>query len=137
MVKTMHEEPENDGDVSAYFPTPECGILRLRGVETDDGWRELVEIVQPEPGSVTRNGRVIDGDKRVITVMETPNGLGATQVYNSMVEPMIRVELDAARDRFEEAKAQGDVINAHSSAEYIEELKGDLAGVTEEPIDEL
>ncbi len=78
------------------------------------------------PGAITSNGRVKEGDSTVITIMEGA-GLGVIQVYNAMVDPLIRVELEAAKEILGEAWEDADTITYMAQTEYIKELEADLA----------
>lgn len=119
------EYPGPPGEITAYFDTPEGSTLRIRAVETEAGYTSKVELVEAEAGSVWRLGRVIKGNPTIMPVFEGGE-IRATQIYNGMVEPLIREELEAVRELKAEAESQGDSINYINHLNRIRELKEEL-----------
>jgi len=123
MSEAEHNTDEPDDQIDAHFPTPEGAVIRLRGEETEAGWTEKVEIVKAT--IMTSNGRA-KSDDATVTVLYEGQGLRPTQVYNRTIEPYIELELEAAKERMEEAEAQGDTINYVSAKKYVSELEEQL-----------
>jgi hypothetical protein len=118
----MSETETHDDRIDAYQPTPERTVIRLRDHGSPEEPRSSVEVVDAQVMSAGRP----KSDDATVTTLFTGDPLRATQVYNQTIQPYVKAEIEAARERKEEAEAQGDTIEYINAKEYIAELEESL-----------